>query len=402
MCALNYLLINEFTFVDYPPSSVFELGGNKVLTSQLEVGRLYLERGDVLKSLEILAPVAEQYLVSQQYDRYLDTLQLIFRAHAELLDFDFVDRAELSLNQLAREHAITLTPKMLYTLGLCASYRSLHKESLEYCKQALTLSIKCDDQEGMSHAILGMAISYYNLDQLQESLKEIYNLQIVMNILDLPQVRISSQILKGQILRKLKKYDQALDILWQSYEMLKTEKNLYSYISLLYGISLTYKESGHIEEARNYLRLATKTIDSENLKRLASLVEKLSIELGAESAVGEFDLIFNLATNSIIERNLGKVDLQNQFILIDLLKMFMTQPGVSFTKEQVVKFIWKQSYNPSVHDNKIYVTIKRLRQILEPNIEKPKYIFRSKYGYYFSKDVRIRIEQSSESVRGNL
>lgn len=373
-----------------------------MITSKLEIGRLYLERGDVLKAIEMLAPLSNELLQTQKYDQYLDTLQLLFRGYAELHDFEMIDHAQNLLNRLVDAEAIQLTPKMLYTLALCSSYRSKHAQSLQLCQQSLTLAIKRDDQEGMSHAILGMAISYYHLDQLQDSLKEIYNLQIVMNILELPQVRLSSQILKGQILRKMKKFDQALDILWQCYEMLKTEKNLYSYISLLYGLGLTYKEAGKIEEARSYLRLAKKSIDPLNLKRLSDLVDGLLEGLGEEDTMQMYDLVFNLSNHSIFEKKRGKVDLQNQFILIDLLKLFLSKPGHSYTKEQIVKIIWRQSYNPAVHDNKIYVTIKRLRQILEPNMEKPKYIFRSKYGYYFSKDVKILVEQNTEQMKENL
>lgn len=370
--------------------------------SMLEMGRLYLERGDTLKSLSILTPLATELHKAEKFDLYLDTVQLLLRANTEILDFTAIDKYHNKLHQLVETHAISLTPKMLYTSGLCFSHRNQHQKALELCQQALALAIKHDDQEGMSHAILGTAISYYNLNQLQDSLKEIYNLQIVMNILELPQVRLSSQILKGHILRKLKKYDQALDILWQCFEMLKTEKNLSVYISLLYGVGLTHKEAGRIEDARNYLKLAKKSIDPLNLKRLSALVEKLLVEIGVEESSETYDLIFDPQTHLIREKNLGKIDLQNQFILIDLLSLFISKPGYSFTKEQIVKLIWKQSYNPAVHDNKIYVTIKRLRQVLEPNMEKPKYIFRSKYGYYFSQEAKILIENNKEQNKENI
>ena len=70
----------------------------------------------------------------------------------------------------------------------------------------------------------------------------------------------------------------------------------------------------------------------------------------------------------------------------------MSQPGSIYSKESLVEKIWQQKYNPLVHDNKIYVTIKRLRELLEPDYKNPKYIFRTKEGYYMSKKIRALIK----------
>ncbi len=77
-----------------------------------------------------------------------------------------------------------------------------------------------------------------------------------------------------------------------------------------------------------------------------------------------------------------------------MLRLFMKQPGAVYSKESLVKQVWKQDYDPGVHDNKIYVTIKRLRKLIEPDYEKPKYIFRAKNGYYLNKNTKILMEQN--------
>ncbi len=77
---------------------------------------------------------------------------------------------------------------------------------------------------------------------------------------------------------------------------------------------------------------------------------------------------------------------------MDLLKLFVQNPGAVFSKEYLVENVWKQPYDPSVHDNKIYVTIKRLRKMIEPDYEKPKYIFRAKNGYFMNKSARVLME----------
>jgi DNA-binding response OmpR family regulator len=77
---------------------------------------------------------------------------------------------------------------------------------------------------------------------------------------------------------------------------------------------------------------------------------------------------------------------------LDLLRLFVQNQGHIYSKEYLVENVWKQPYDPAIHDNKIYVTIKRLRKLIEPDYEKPKYIFRAKNGYYMNKAARVHLE----------
>jgi DNA-binding response OmpR family regulator len=118
-------------------------------------------------------------------------------------------------------------------------------------------------------------------------------------------------------------------------------------------------------------------------------------ELGGDGATN-YDLIFELENHAVVERKLGRVDFKNQFILMDLLKLFVKNQGQVYSKEFLVENVWRQAYDPSVHDNKIYVTIKRLRKMIEPDYDKPKYIFRAKNGYFMNKSAKVLIEQQGE------
>lgn len=84
---------------------------------------------------------------------------------------------------------------------------------------------------------------------------------------------------------------------------------------------------------------------------------------------------------------------------MDLLRLFVQQQGHVFSKEFLVEQVWKQSYDPAVHDNKIYVTIKRLRKMIEPDYDKPKYIFRAKNGYFMNKSAKVLIENKGGDLQ---
>lgn len=368
-------------------------------STQIELGRLYLERCDVLKAIEVLHPTSMQALEAKDFKTYLEALHYLFRAYSELGQFDKIETEKAMLESIVQSEGIALQAKTYYILALCASARKDYAGALANSQASLQLAMQADDKKDVSHAILGIAISYYYLNRLEEALKEIYNLQVFMNVMQLPQVSLSAHILKGHILKKLGKHEQALDVFWQCYEILKNDKNFYSYLTVLYSIGCVLKESGRVKEARNYLVLAQRSVDATNLVRFSGLVSEALVDLGGNEAP-KHDIIFSPQEKSVIEKRKGRIDFRNQFILLDLLTLFLTNPGQTYGKETLVKVIWKQTYDPATHDNKIYVTIKRLRLLIEPDVEKPKYIFRSKNGYYFNKDANILIEDNL--VRGRV
>src|SRR5581483_9702137 len=103
---------------------------------------------------------------------------------------------------LVLKEGFELSPRTYYTLGICAYYKKQYDVSLDYFQKALALALASDNKEEMCFAISGIAITYTAQGRFQDALKEIYNLQVFFQILDLPEVKISTQILNGVILRK--------------------------------------------------------------------------------------------------------------------------------------------------------------------------------------------------------
>lgn len=359
----------------------------------LELTKLYMERCDFPKAIEKAQLAADGFFAERAFDQYLKCQNFLLRMYAEREEQDKIVEAKERLQDLVLKEGFELNAKTYYTLGICACYKGQLDVALDYFQKSLAVALAADNKADICYAINGLAITYYNLDRLSEALKEIYNLQVFFQVLDLVDLKLSSQILNGHILRKMKKYDQALDILWECYDLLRAEKNMYTYITLLYGMALTYKESGETDLARVYLKLAKKSADPASLKYLSRHIESQMGELGV-SQNDEYDLIFDALTNSVTEKKKGRVDFKNQFILLDMLRLFMRHPGTVHSKEALVKQVWKQDYDPSIHDNKIYVTIKRLRKLIEPDYDKPKYIFRAKNGYYLNKNTKVLMEQN--------
>lgn len=359
--------------------------------SLYEMGKLYCDRGDFVLAIEKLNEGATQSLEQKDFDLFLKCTNLVLRMHAEREEHDKITKIKEKLQDLVLTEGFELSSKTYYSLGICAYYKSQWDMSLEYFQKALSIALENDSKVDMCYAITGLVIVYSSTDRQTEALREIYNLQVFFQVLDLPELKLLTEINNGRILRNLGRYEEALEVFWASYEAVKKTKNMTTMIHLFFLMGTTYLELADKDMARVYLFLAQKTIDPENMKHLARLIDGKIAEMGGDTS-SNFDLIFDSLNHAVVEKKLGKIDFKNQFILLDLLKLFVQNPGQVFSKENLVDRIWKQEYDPMVHDNKIYVTIKRLRKMIEPDYEKPKYIFRAKNGYYLNKMARIQME----------
>ena len=357
-----------------------------------ELARLHFERCDFKKAEAHYKRLEESYFQKKDFQKYLMVVNRLLRIYAETENQQGIDDYKEKLQALVLKEKVKLDSRTYYTLGLCAAYKGQQKVALEYLEKSLAQALALDDKESICYAINGIALVYYYLGRYEDALKEIYNLQVFFQVMPLPDLKMTSQMLNGHILRRMGKYEQALDIFWKCYEELKTSKNLYLHISLLVSFGNTYFDMGSKDLARMYLLLAKKSADPENLSFMLKKIDHQLEKLGA-GQTEEYDLIFDTTSKSVKEKNKGLIDFGNQFILLDLMRLFMREPGEVFSKEMIVEKIWRQSYDPRVHDNKLYVTIKRLRKMIEPDFGRPKYIFRAKNGYFLNKNVKVLIQK---------
>lgn len=363
-------------------------------TDQLfELGRLYFERGDFALSVLNLREAAQANFEQRKFTEYLKCQNLLLRIYAEREEFEEINVTKERLQDLVLKEGFELSSRTYYTLANCATLKGQTEIALDYLQKALAIALASDHKEDICYSIFGLAAVYTSMKppRYEEALKEIYNLQVFYQFLDLPELKISTYILNAWILQQLKKYDEAIDICWKAYEDLKKVKNQYIAIYLLYNLAAIYADMGDRDMARLYANLARRSADPENFIRLNRMLGKLFERIGGTSEAA-YDLVFDEENHTVVEKKLGRIDFKNQFILLDLLKLFVQNQGTVYTKEYLVEHVWKTPYDQKVHDNKIYVTIKRLRKLIEPDYEKPKYIFRAKNGYYMNKAARVFME----------
>ncbi|MFN7903671.1 MAG: winged helix-turn-helix domain-containing protein [Pseudobdellovibrionaceae bacterium] len=372
-----------------------------IAESKLEIAQLYCDRGEYKKALEAVEPAQDLFYAAKNYRGYLDVLNLKLRIHAEMEDHQAIFAIKDKLQDLVLKEGFELNSRTYYTLAICADYKDQTDVALEYLQKSLALGLAVDHKEDICRAIFGLAKMYSHpkIQRYEDALKEIYNLEVFFQVYDFPEIRFSTRMVNSQILMQLHKYEEALEVTWKAYEEVKNIKRITLVASVLYRISELYYLMNERDLAISYAKLAQKSVHPKNQVEMARSIQELVSKIGFESDPN-YDLVFDNENHMIVEKKLGKIDFKNQFILLDLLKLFLQNPGTVFSKEYLVENVWKQPYDPAVHDNKIYVTIKRLRRLIEPDFDKPKYIFRAKNGYYVNKSVKVFMDMDQGNQRG--
>lgn len=198
----------------------------------------------------------------------------------------------------------------------------------------------------------------------------------------------------GKYTEATENYDLAISLLQQ-----KNCWNLFGYILLGKGIVL--KKMGEFNQALTFFNLGLNSINHDYGRLRESFKNQV-----ADVNDSSVDLYLDRHNRVIHEKSLGTIDFKHRFVLLEILFLLAKNPGSSFNKEDLAKSIWKDEYNPLIHDKLIYTSISRLRKLIEPKGGNRKYILRGKDGYTFNPRVNARFhkedDSASKKIIGNI
>ncbi len=295
----------------------------------------------------------------------------------------------------------TLGAEYFYNVGMVYTYKGEFEKALENFKLAHQKAQVENEPELIAKSLYSTATASYHLKLHKETLGYLAQLSELLDILKKGYLKGSMHLLYGNLYKdmgnfseSLKNFDMAITYLQQ-----KNCWNLYGYILL--GKGITYKKMGEYNQALMYFKLALSTINPQ-YKRLRDLVAT-QVEDVNDSSV---DLYLDRHNRVIHEKNLGSIDFKHRFVLLEILFLLAKNPGSHFNKEDLAQSIWKDEYNPLIHDKLIYTSISRLRKLIEPKGSNRKYILRGKDGYTFNPRVKARFHKEDDpknkKVIGNI
>jgi tetratricopeptide (TPR) repeat protein len=383
--------------------------GSGPMSARFQAALFSYHRGEYTKALPEFEKISERLYRAGDWSRFVESSIYVLRLLAEQEDFKKVDRIEARLRDIESTKASRLagavSPKLWsrlhYVLGICHVYRGQqHEAAMDRFRDSIQAAIACDDRSALAWPLYGAATVLYARDRHEDALRELDKLKTLLSCCPVPEIASSAHLLHALILRNQGKLDQALQSTWIAFESLRDQPHLGLYLHTLATLGTIFSLKNDPNTARLYLDLARRSLKRSEFPRIARIVDEALEKTGG--AMKTYDLELNLSTGTLNEVRKGEIKFDGQFILRDLLRVFMEasvgNPGATLSKEDLVREVWAEDYRPQSHDNKIYVNIKRLRRLIEPDDGSTEYILRGKLGYYLNPNLRIAVISETKTT----
>jgi tetratricopeptide (TPR) repeat protein len=362
------------------------------------LAKVFYDKADFEKAEDYFIKALERSSLPQDSFIVFKIYGFLIRIYSESLNENAANKY-IQLSQKLLDEMVTTLPTLsaeyFYNLGVLHTYKGEFLEAHKNFQQAYRKAQTENEPELMAKSLHALSTNAYNLAQYPEALMTIEQLNELLNILKKGYLKGSMHLLWANTLRELGRYPEAMEHYDLSLKMLHAKRcwNMHNYILLHQGITL--KKMGEFSKALMLFNLGLNSIDDENYKRLKELT-KFEIEDVNDSSV---DLYLDRHNRVIHEKSLGVIDFKHRFVLLEILFLLAIEPGKYFDKEGLARMIWKDEYNPLIHDKLIYTSISRLRKLIEPKNGKRHYILRGKDGYTFNPRINARFHKENEVVK---
>jgi tetratricopeptide (TPR) repeat protein len=381
------------------------LGINQNELTSYEIGKAFYQLGKLHYDKSDLNQAEANFIRAYQCSvKPRDTFSIfkilgfLIRIASEKLENDkastYIIEAEKIVDELSSSLG-TLNAEYFYNVGSINTYKGNFADARMNYELSYKKSKEENEPELLSKTLLALAVNSFNMKDFEKALDYLNQLNQLLKIIKKNYLSGAMFLFSGKVFTELGMHERALEHFSLANEILQDKKcwNLFGYILLGKGIVL--KRSGHYEKSLEYFSLAKESIDKVTFRRLSELLEREITEVNDSSV----DLYLDHTNRKIKEKALGTIDFKHRFVLLEILFLLAKNPGEYYDKEQLARQIWKDEYNPLIHDKLIYTSVSRLRKLIEPKNErgdKRKYIIRGKDGYTFNPLAKIRFHMEGD------
>ena len=365
----------------------------------LQLAKLQSRNGDLREARLTAAEGLQTFSKETQFAFWLDSARIHVHCCIELDDLgaaqSVIDETIKLLSSNTLSECFQARAESLIGSWLRAQGKT--DESQAYVSSAITKATNARDLETLTRALLFSAFSLsLNPKNHGQALLDLDKIDILLGELNNPEVLLTSKQLRGYIYSQKVQYDLAFSVLWDAYEIAKQHGYILVLSGILAQMARIYRDQKRDDQYKIYAELAIRGLDKNKTPRQYRAIAEVCPK-GFEGSLPQYDFQIDENSRLVSERSKGVIDFKNQHILFDLALLFIKNPGERYSKEDLVSKIWGQAYDPVLHDNLIYVSIKRVRTLMEPDLESPRYILRDRKGYYFNQQSVVQFKNREET-----
>ena len=362
------------------------------------LAKIYYDKADFEKAEEYFLLALKTTELPQDAFAMFKIYGFLIRIYSESLNEKEANKY-ISLSSDLLDQIVSMMPSLtaeyFYNAAVVNTYRGDFNEANKNFHQAYRKAQTENEPELMAKSLYAMATNAFQMRNFQDTIAHLGQLNELLNILKKGYLKGSMHLLWGNALRELGQYPESLPQYDLAMKLLHSKRcwNMHNYVLLNKGVAL--KKMGEFSKALILFGIAQNSCDDDYFKRLQQLI-MMEVEDVNDSSV---DLYLDRHNRVIHEKALGVIDFKHRFVLLEILFLLAQTPGTYYNKEDLAKMIWKDEYNPLIHDKLIYTSISRLRKLIEPKGIKRQYILRGKDGYTFNPRVNARFHKENEVVK---
>lgn len=366
------------------------------LLPSLQISVLLYQKGQFREALSASLKSIEETRAASNTAQWLEAIRIQSVCLVELARPAETLAAVTELKAFIQE---STELKSVSTAHYILSFIALNNGDFLQAQDELNVAIAGATQQ-QNHRTLGYALyadAFLKVIQpekeFQKASLNLEKIEIICRQHAIYDLRLSSQLLRCYILTENGQLDEALQLLWKSYDLAKIKGLGVMISSIQAQMARIYLLMSKAELASEYAELALRGISEIEQPRLYKQIASVCPDA---KSLKRSDIEVDEIRKSIIERNKGLITFGRQHILLDIAMLFLKNPGVRYQKSDLTQKIWQEPYDPVAHDNLIYVSIKRLRTLLEPRKE-PYYLLKDREGYYFNPETTVRFKLKEDT-----
>jgi tetratricopeptide (TPR) repeat protein len=360
------------------------------------LAKLYYDKADLDNAESFFIGALERSEFPRDTFGILKICGFLIRIYTQELLFnqaeEYIKISETTLKKYS-ESAGSLAGNFFYFQGVTQTYRADFEKATQSFALAYKRAQEQNEPDLVAKSLYSLSMSYFKERKFTESFTYINQLKELLKILKKDYLKGSIHILAAQIQTELGNYNEALSEYDMASEALQVKTSWNMFCFILLGKGVVYKKMGEFEKALVYFDLAKKSINHNRFKKLSATIDGEVNDVNDSSV----DLYLDHHNRVIMEKTRGMIDFKHRFVLLEILFLLAKNPGDFYNKEDLAKDIWKDEYNPLIHDKLIYTSISRLRKLIEPKDGKRKYIIRGKDGYTFNPRINARFHKESDA-----
>jgi tetratricopeptide (TPR) repeat protein len=365
------------------------------LESKLEIGKLYFKSCDFDLALSFLDKNLQRSFDQKDYLQFTKYFPILLRILSEKSEFEKIETYLAKIESLMELLPAETQSKIFYTKGISYVYQGNLDKAHNQFLLARKTQITTIDEIAASFGLATIALR--TPGDIQFSLL-MHQINLLITKVGDCDFTIASLLLESHYFIQKKLWQKALDLLNLALKSALTEQNIYMVLNVHYTFGRLYQAKDDPIEAKKYYHVCESFLIKKDLKHFHDQVLTRLEEIKKAEAQNQVIKIQHSPKPSLKLASGEVIGFKNQFTLHKLFTILAQANGQNIKKEDIVTQLWRESYHPFQHDNKLHVTICRLRKMLSKH-GLNNYILNSEDGYKLPSSIQI---QQQELPHGSI